>query len=46
MIKNLSRALSMRKGLSMSDPECHAALAISVALAKGRGEMLVAGGQL
>ena len=42
LCNRVARAISMRKGLSLQDPTCHVQLAISVALAKGRGEMLTA----
>ena len=42
LCNRLTRSLSMKSGLPTQDPECHVHLAISIALAKGRGEMLVA----
>ena len=42
LCNRLARALSMKKGVSLQDPSCHVQQAISISLAKGRGEMLIA----
>ena len=42
LCNRLARAISMKRGISIQDPTCRVQQAISVSLAKGRGEMLVA----